>query len=133
VLLSISVIVFTIGISAEVSLLASFAAGAAGLYTGTAAQTALLGHQKKKAVVSVASVAALWAIAWAGTKPFASLLDGWFATHFGLVPSAAVLVLPALIIAFGEIAFRPALKTKINASAELVILHLHLRLFSPSA
>ena len=114
IILSISVFAFTMGISPQASLVAAFTAGAAGLYTGAAAQTALLRHQKKKAVVSVASVAALWAIAWAGTKPFASLLDGWLATRIGLTHTALILVLPALLIASGELLFPGSLKHKID-------------------
>ncbi len=121
VFLSVSVVIFTMGISAQVSLFAAAAAGAAGLFTGAAAQTALLRHQKQKAVVSVASVAALWAIAWAGTKPFASLLDGWLATKVGLLYASILLVLPALVIAFGEICFRPSWKKAINSCSEQLI------------
>jgi hypothetical protein len=121
VVLSASVIVFAMGISAQISLLAAAAAGAAGLFTGAAAQTALLKHQRKKAVASVASVAALWVIAWAGTKPFASLLDGWLATHVGLIPATLVLVLPALAIAFGEICFPSSWKRSINTLSERTI------------
>jgi MFS family permease len=103
-LLSASVVVFAAGFSAQISLLAAFAAGAAGLYTGTAAQTALLSHKTNKNMAgNVTSVAALWAIAWAGTKPFASLLDGSLAIRFGLLPAAAVLISPALAIALCEI------------------------------
>ena len=121
VALSISVLIFTRGYSPLISLLAAFAAGVAGLYTGTAAQTALLRHQKNMAVVSVASVAALWAIAWAGTKPFASLLDGVLATHLGLTHSAFILVLPALAIACGEIVIPSSRKRRINAWAGRLI------------
>jgi predicted MFS family arabinose efflux permease len=138
VILSVSVLIFTRGFSPLISLLAAFVAGAAGLYTGTAAQTALLRHQKNMAVISVASVAALWAIAWAGTKPFASLLDGVLATHLGLTPSAFFLVFPALTIAFGEMVIPSSWKKGINAWAGRVIAwagrvisYLRFRLLSP--
>ncbi len=131
VALSVSVFIFAIGFSPLISLLAAFAAGVAGLYTGTAAQTALLRHQKNLTVVSVASVAALWAIAWAGTKPFASLLDGVLATHLGLTHSAGILVLPALAIACGEIFIPSSQKKRINDLAGRVISFLHSP--SPSA
>jgi MFS family permease len=106
--LGLSVVVFTLGLWTPVSLVAAVAAGAAGLFTGSAAQTALLRHQTSASptlasVASVASVAALWAIAWAGTKPFASLLDGWLASRIGIVPASDVLVLPAILIALMEI------------------------------
>lgn len=133
VILSASVLIFTKGFSPLISLLAAGAAGAAGLYTGTAAQTALLRHQKNMAVVSVASVAALWVIAWAGTKPFASLLDGVLATHLGLTHSAFILVLPALAIACGEIVIPSSWKKRINAWAGRVISSLRIGLPSPPA
>ena len=66
--LGASIVVFTTGLSFGVSLGAIVVAGAAGLFAGTAAQTALLRHHQKNGpdVAAVASVAALWAIAWAG-------------------------------------------------------------------
>ena len=131
VILSLSVLIFTTGFSPLISLLAALSAGAAGLYTGTAAQTALLRHQKNLAMVSVASVAALWAIAWAGTKPFASLLDGLLATHLGLTWSAFILVLPALAIALGEIVIPSSWKKGINAGAGWVISRPPFRVLSP--
>lgn len=130
IVLSISVIVFTMGLSREISLLAAMVAGAAGLYAGSSAQTALLLHQEKKAVVSVASVAALWAIAWAGTKPFASLLDGLLGAHVGLIWAAFALTTPALLIAIGEIIVPKWLKQEINAWAGRTI-HMRLRSFAP--
>jgi predicted MFS family arabinose efflux permease len=132
VILSVSVLIFTSGFSPLISLLAAFVAGVAGLYTGTAAQTALLRHQKNLAVVSVASVAALWAIAWAGTKPFASLLDGVLATHLGLTHSAFILVLPALAIACGEIAIPSSRKKRIDAWAGRVISSRRFRSSTPA-
>ena len=103
--LGLSVVVFALGLWTPASLVAAIAAGAAGLFTGSAAQTALLRHQTNESanLASVASVAALWAIAWAGTKPFASLLDGWLASHIGIVPASDILVLPAILIALMEV------------------------------
>ncbi len=108
--LGISVIVFAMGFSPQASLIAAVVAGAAALFTGAAAQTALLRHHQKLAVPATASVAALWAIAWAGTKPFASLLDGWLALHIGIVPTSIVLVFPAIIIALLEISLPSAFR-----------------------
>ena len=125
VILSMSVLIFTRGFSPLISLLAAFVAGAAGLYTGTAAQAALLRNQKNMGVASVASVAALWAIAWAGPKPFASLLDGALVTHLGLTHSAFVLVLPALAIACGEIVIPSLWKKRINAWAAHIISYVY--------
>ncbi len=114
--LGVSVVVFAGGFSAEASLLAAFAAGAAALVTGSAAQTALLSHHRDSGatMADMAGVAALWAIAWAGTKPFASLLDGWLAARIGLVPTSVVLVLPAMMIALLEILLPPGIKQHIR-------------------
>jgi hypothetical protein len=40
---------------------------------------------------------AVWAIAWAGSKPFASLLDGILGSHIGLQWTGLILAAPALI------------------------------------
>lgn len=118
--LGASIFVFTLGISFRISVGATIAGGAAGLLTGTAAQTALLRHRQKNGadVASVASVAALWAIAWAGTKPFASLLDGWLAVHIGTVGTCAVLISPAVGIAAGELLLSQKAKIGINSYSE---------------
>ena len=115
--LSVSVIVFAVGFSPQASVIAAVSAGAAALFTGAAAQTSLLKHDKGKAVTATAGVAALWAIAWAGTKPFASLLDGWLAVHFGIVPTSITLVLPAIIIAVTEICLPSAVRQRIRGLA----------------
>ena len=118
--LGVSVVVFVAGFSPLVSLAAAIAAGAAGLFTGTAAQSALLRHQKETvaSMATVASVTALWAIAWAGTKPFASLLDGWLATHTGMLNASLVLASPAVTIALCELLLPRKVKASINSSAE---------------
>jgi predicted MFS family arabinose efflux permease len=119
-ILGVSVIIFAMGFSPEASLLAAVTAGAAALFTGAAAQTALLRHHQDMAVAatsSVVGVAALWAIAWAGTKPFASLLDGWLAVHIGIVPTSIALVFPAVTIAATEIFLPPVFRQRIRILA----------------
>jgi len=113
--LGISVVVFSMGFSFRASLGAAVAAGAAALFTGTAAQTALLRHQQKNSadVATVASVAALWAIAWAGSKPFASLLDGWLAIRIGIRATSITLTLPAITIALCELLLSHEVKDRI--------------------
>jgi predicted MFS family arabinose efflux permease len=125
-ILGASVIVFTLGLSTPVSLIAAVVAGAAGLSTGSAAQTALLRHQtdESASMSSIASVAALWAIAWAGTKPFASLLDGWLASHFNILPTTIVLVLPALTIALCEIRLKEPRKMRIRKRGIVAIVRI---------
>ena len=124
-LLGASMLVFTTEFWAPVSLAAAGAAGAAALFSGTAAQTALLRHRNKIGadVATVASVAALWAIAWAGTKPFASLLDGWLAVHIGTVATSIVLILPAISIALGELVLPLKVKRLINDYGERTAPH----------
>jgi hypothetical protein len=121
--LGLSVVVFTMGFSFRISLGAAVAAGAAALFTGTAAQTALLKQQKKNGtdVAAVAGMAALWAIAWAGTKPFASLLDGWLAIHIGIVATSIALTLPAISIALCELLLPRELKEHIKNSAARIV------------
>lgn len=133
--LGISVILFTVGLSFEVSLVAVIAAGGAGLFTGTAAQTALLRHQKKNSadVATVASVAALWAIAWAGTKPFASLLDGWLASRYGVVATSIALTSPAIIIALCELLLPRDRKMRINNYSERIASRMVSRLRSSTS
>lgn len=115
--LGVSVIIFAMGFSPQASLLAAVTAGAAALFTGAAAQTALLRHHQDMTLAATAGVAALWAIAWAGTKPFASLLDGWLAVHIGIVPTSITLVFPALIVAVTEIFLPPVFRQRIRILA----------------
>lgn len=117
--LGVSVVAFTRGFSPPATLAAAVAAGAAGLCTGTAAQTALLSHQEKTkaSLATAASVTALWAIAWAGTKPFASLLDGWLASHLGLMRASIILASPALAIALCELLLPSSIRNFIKFGA----------------
>jgi MFS family permease len=105
--LAISVIVFTAGISAWFSLLAALAAGVAGLLTGAATQSLLL---KTAGPARATQVMALWAMAWAGSKPLASLADGWLATHVGVFRTGIVLAAPAIIIALLELLRWPGVR-----------------------
>jgi MFS family permease len=98
--LALSVIVFTSGAFAWLSLLAALIAGIAGLLTGAAIQTVLLQTTGRR---QATQVMALWAIAWAGSKPIASLLDGWLAIHIGVFRTGVVLALPALAVALLEL------------------------------
>lgn len=102
--LAMSVIVFTAGIGVWFSLLAAIAAGVAGLLTGAATQALLL---KTAGPRQVTQVMALWAIAWAGSKPLASLADGWLASHVGVFHAGIVLAAPAIIIALLELFLWP--------------------------
>jgi predicted MFS family arabinose efflux permease len=98
-LLAVAIAVFASGVSRWLSLMAAFGAGVAALLTGAVTQTQLMRQQPQR----IASVMALWAIAWAGTKPLASLLDGSLASAFGRGWAVAVLILPAVALALAEI------------------------------
>jgi MFS family permease len=100
IVLFIAMMVFSLGLSTWLSLAAAFAAGVAALHTGALTQTQLTRHRPEH----TASVMALWAIFWAGTKPIASLADGWLSSHTSLWLAAALLAAPALILGVLEIA-----------------------------
>jgi predicted MFS family arabinose efflux permease len=106
-----SVVIFALGASAWLSVLAAIVAGAAGLMTGSAAQALLLREVGPQRAIQVM---ALWAIAWAGTKPIASLADGWLASHFGLLWAATILALPAVCIAVIELCLTPGLRLRLK-------------------
>jgi hypothetical protein len=99
VVLFIAMVVFSLGLATWLSLAAAFTAGVAALHTGALTQTQLTRHRPEH----TASVMALWAIFWAGTKPIASLADGWLSSHHSLWVAAAVLATPALIVGVLEI------------------------------
>jgi MFS family permease len=98
VVLVIAIMVFAAGLW-WLSVVAAFIVGVAALHTGALAQTQLTRHRP----AHTASVMALWAIAWAGTKPIASLADGWLSSHLYLWVAAAILATPALILGLGEL------------------------------
>jgi hypothetical protein len=101
---------FTMGVSAPVSLFFAVATGGAALFTGAATQALIVGPHRNSATC----VAGLWAIAWAGTKPVASLFDGWSASHLGIRYTGLILVSPALVLALGEILLPDAVKVRIK-------------------
>lgn len=89
------------------ALLAAAAAGAGALGAGSAAQALLLRRRPGQE----ASIVAVWAIAWAGTKPVASLVDGWLANWQGVQRAGAVLAAPAIVIGLLEVLMPKAAKT----------------------
>lgn len=77
-----------------VSVLAAFGAGVSCLIANAATRTLL---SKAAGPERFAAVMAVWAIAWAGSKPFASLTDGLLAGYVGLQWTGVILAIPALI------------------------------------
>lgn len=108
--LSGCIFIYIAGISPWVSLVAACGAGVAGLMTGAATQALLV----QQAPVSAPSVMALWAVAWAGTKPIASLLDGWLATVFSIRVAGIILIMPALILAISELYLPRGVKERLK-------------------
>jgi MFS family permease len=110
--LAISVIIFAAGINVWLTLLAAITAGVAGLLTGAATQALLL---KTAGQQQATQVMALWAVAWAGSKPLASLADGWLAGHVGLLHAGMVLTAPAIIVALLELFLWPQVRNWLKA------------------
>jgi MFS family permease len=112
--LAVAVIVFSLGISTWVSVAAAFMAGVGALQTGAVTQTQLMRLRPAYAP----SVMALWAICWAGSKPIASLCDGWLASTVPhLWMAAAMLALPALMLAGAEIILPRVVRGRIKRLA----------------
>jgi predicted MFS family arabinose efflux permease len=111
--LAIAIVFFAAGIDRWVSLAAAFVAGAAALRTGATTQAQLVRQGPKY----TASVMALWAIAWAGTKPLASFSDGWLASHAGVRWAGFILTIPAIGLALGELLLPKRWKSGIKSAA----------------
>ncbi len=105
--LAFCMIIFTGGFTVWISLLAALAAGGAGLLTGSAAQSLLW---RLSGPQLAAKVMALWAIAWAGSKPLASLVDGWLAGTVGMRWTGLLLASPALVVAVLELSLSSTAK-----------------------
>jgi MFS family permease len=74
--------------------IAALGAGASCLIANSVTRAALAEHAGPE---HSAAVMAVWAIAWAGSKPFASLIDGALGNSIGLGWTGLVLAAPALI------------------------------------
>lgn len=91
--LGICMVVFVSTPWVWVSVAAALAAGGTCLATNSMTRTLL----SRAAGLDQASVMAVWAIAWAGSKPLASLSDGLLAERIGLQPTGMLLALPAFL------------------------------------
>ncbi len=113
---------------AWLSLAAAFLAGAAALRTGAVTQTGLVRERPADA----ASVMAIWAIAWAGTKPLASFTDGLVASRYGLHWAVFAVTGLAVLIGATELtlpkAWRPALWAAAHAVGNWLDLGLRIAL-----
>lgn len=93
-LLSGAMMVFILSPWLWLSILGAATAGLACLLAGATLRTLLLNYADGPARQT--AVMAAWAVAWAGSKPIASLVDGTFAGIFGFRLTGLVLALPAL-------------------------------------
>jgi len=93
-----AMVCFGVAPNVWVSTIAALAAGAAALLATAATQTilfALAGPPRMGRVMAV------WAAAFAGSRPIASLVDGWLASAVGVRGAAVVIALPALLLGVG--------------------------------
>jgi MFS family permease len=93
-LLGVAMIFFVLTPWMWVSVAAAFLAGVSCLIANAATRTLL---SKVAGPDRVAAVMAVWAIAWAGSKPFASLADGLLAGWVGVRETGLILAIPALV------------------------------------
>jgi predicted MFS family arabinose efflux permease len=93
-LLGCCMILFVMAPLVWLSVAAALGAGLFCLVANSATRTLL---SKSAGPARLAPVMAVWAIAWAGSKPVASLLDGLLAGWIGVHWTGVVLALPALI------------------------------------
>ena len=93
-LLGVSIMIFALAPWIWVSIVAACAAGVAGLLTGSAAQAMLVGMAGPDRAVRVMG---LWTVAWAGSKPIASIIDGALPTVVGVRPTGVILAVPTLV------------------------------------
>jgi hypothetical protein len=101
------------------SVAAAFGAGVAGLVAGSATQALLLELAGPGRALQVMG---LWAVAWAGSKPIASLVDGALPGLVGIRATGVILAAPTLIpvlilIAFPVMAITRAIQPRSAAGA----------------
>jgi MFS family permease len=110
-ILAVSVVLFAVGFSVWLSVAAAVVAGMAALLTGASTQALLLQTAGPR---QATQVMALWAVAWAGSKPIASLADGWLASNLGVQSAAVILSVPAIGIAAAELFMREKSRSRIK-------------------
>jgi MFS family permease len=88
--LGAAVTVFALGFNPWWSLAAALVAGIACLLTGSVARALLWTFIPQEQELQRPAVMAMWAVAWAGSKPLASLADGVLATFVGAWAAGAL-------------------------------------------
>ncbi len=92
-----SIVIFALAPSIWVSTVAAFAAGVAGLVVGSAAQALLLQLAGPERALRIMG---LWTVAWAGSKPIASIIDGTLPDLVGVRVTGVILAFPTLLPIF---------------------------------
>jgi MFS family permease len=108
--LALCMLIFVFGHSMWISCAAAVGAGISCLIANSVTRTALA---ERAGPDQAAAVMAAWAIAWAGSKPLASLVDGGLGSLIGpqwtglilatpaLIPIIAIVLLPNLVVWLG--------------------------------
>jgi len=95
-MLALAMMVFSAAPSIWLSIAAAFGVGMACLVAGATARSLLIGCAGDD-VKRQAAIMAAWAVAWAGSKPIASLADGSLAGVIGVRATGILLAVPALL------------------------------------
>jgi MFS family permease len=95
-MLGLAMMVFSAAPSIWLSIAAAFGVGMACLVAGATARSLLIGCAGDD-VKRQAAIMAAWAVAWAGSKPIASLADGSLAGVIGVRATGILLAVPALL------------------------------------
>ena len=95
-MLALAMMVFSAAPSIWLSAAAAFAVGAACLVAGATARSLLI-ECAGGDVTRQTAIMAAWAVAWAGSKPIASLTDGGLASLIGVRTTGILLAAPALL------------------------------------
>jgi MFS family permease len=92
--LGVSIMAFVLAPGIWFGTAAAFTAGIAGLVAGSAAQAALLSQAGPERALRVMG---MWTVAWAGSKPIASIIDGALPGLVGVRLTGVMLAFPALL------------------------------------
>jgi MFS family permease len=110
-LLGLAMVAFAAAPRVWISVIAAGIAGVACLVANSATRALLIEQAGRRHEVSVM---AIWAIAWAGSKPIASLVDGSLAGVIGVRHTGILLALPALVPALVLLCWPAAGKRRVR-------------------